>query len=92
MAAPVEVTLVTAESCHFCEDAQDLLAQMSGTYDITVRLVDMMSDEGRNLVVAHRMPFPPLLLIDGAMFGYGRISARKLDKHLASHASTLEVR
>lgn len=92
MGAPLEVTLVTAESCHFCEDAQALLQDISNTYDIDVRLVDMMSDEGRHLVVAHRMPFPPLLLIDGTMFGYGRISARKLDKYLASHASTLEVR
>lgn len=92
MGLPLEVTLVTAEACHFCEDGQALLAEMSATYDISVRLIDMMSDEGRELVVAHRMPFPPLLLIDGTMFGYGRISSRKLDKYLASHASTLEVR
>lgn len=92
MSTPFQITLVTAESCHFCEDAKALLDELSATYPMTVTLVDMMSDEGRELVVAHRMPFPPLLLIDGTMFGYGRISARKLDKHLASRASSLETR
>lgn len=92
MSTPINVTLVTAPSCHFCADAQTLLRELAAAYPLTIRLVDMMSDEGRELVVKHRMPFPPLLIIDGKVFGYGRISERKLAKHLAAIASTVEVK
>jgi hypothetical protein len=44
----------------------------------------MTSDEGRSLVVRHRAPFPPILLVDGAFFGYGRISRGKLERHLST--------
>ncbi|MFW2513291.1 glutaredoxin [Demequina sp. SO4-13] len=92
MSSPVDITLVTAASCHFCADAQTILDTLSGTYPMRVRLVDMMSDDGRELVVKHRMPFPPLLIVDGTVFGYGRISERKLTKHLAALANTVEVK
>jgi glutaredoxin len=88
MPASIQATLVTSEACHFCEDAQELLTEMSREHPISVRLVDMLSDEGRQLAVAHRMPFPPLLLLNGEAFGHGRISRRKLTKHLNTTLST----
>ena len=31
-----------------------------------------------------RVPFPPIVLLDGALFGYGRISEHKLRAALAA--------
>jgi hypothetical protein len=39
------------------------------------------SEIGQAALARWRVPFPPLLLIDGELFGYGRISARKLRRN-----------
>jgi hypothetical protein len=41
-----------------------------------------------DLLVRHRVPYPPILLIEGEFFGYGRISRRKLEMHLAHLANS----
>jgi hypothetical protein len=89
--SPIDVVLVSAPACHFCDDAQVLLEQLSQRFELRVRKVDMLSDEGRALAVSHRMPFPPLLLIGGAYFGHGRISQRKLEQYLATLNIAVEV-
>ncbi len=78
----VEVVLVTAPRCHFCDDATKLLDDLSDRYPISVRKVELESDEGTSIAARFRVPFPPVLLIDGAYFGHGRISRRKLVKAL----------
>lgn len=78
----IEVTLVTAPGCHFCEDAAQLLEELRPSAPLVIREVDLTSDEGRELAIRHRVPFPPILIIDGVYFGHGRISRRKLERHL----------
>ncbi|HLA66972.1 MAG TPA: glutaredoxin domain-containing protein [Acidimicrobiia bacterium] len=80
--APIEVTLVTASGCHFCEDATRLLEDLGRSVPLAVRVVSLTSEEGRELAVRHRVPFPPILIIDGVLFGHGRISRRKLERRL----------
>ena len=80
---PVDVLLVTAEGCHFCDDALGILDQLAQSTPLAVRIVPLDSDEGRSLAVRYRVPFPPILLIDGTLFGHGRISRRKLFRLLA---------
>ncbi len=79
---PVEVVLVTASRCHFCTDAGKLLDDLGGRYPLAVREVELESDEGVAIVTRFRVPFPPVLLLNGAYFGHGRISRRKLTKAL----------
>jgi hypothetical protein len=79
---------MTAPGCHFCDDAVRLLDEVGEVTALTVRTVPVYSDEGRALIVRHRIPFPPILLVDGVFFGYGRISRRKLESHLARRANT----
>ena len=86
VAQPVDVVLVTAPGCHFCEDALRLLDEVGEVTPLTVRTVPLSSGEGRALMVRHRIPFPPILLVDGVLFGYGRISRRKLQSHLVKRA------
>jgi len=83
---PVEVVLVTAPGCHFCDETGRLLDEMAEVTPLAVRTVPLSSEEGRALLVRHRVPFPPILLVEGALFGYGRISRRKLEDHLAGLA------
>jgi len=79
---PADVVLVTAEGCHLCSDAQRILDELGESVPLAVRIVPLTSDEGRSLAVRYRVPFPPILLIDGTFFGYGRISRRKLSRLL----------
>jgi thioredoxin-like negative regulator of GroEL len=78
----VEVVLVTAPRCHFCDDASRLLEDLGGLYSLTVREVKLESDEGIAIATRFRVPFPPVILLNGAYFGHGRISRRKLTKTL----------
>jgi len=78
----IEIVLVTAPRCHFCHDASKLLADLTDAYPLSVRKVDLASDEGVAIATRYRVPFPPVLLIDGTYFGHGRISRRKLVKAL----------
>ena len=72
------VVLVTVPRCHLCDDAKHLLRELQDEYPLMVREVELSSVEGLTLSRRFSMPFPPLLLIDGARFGHGRISRRKL--------------
>ncbi len=78
----VKVVLVTAPRCHFCDDASTLLDDLSDRFPITTRKVPLDSEEGTAIAARYRVPFPPVLLIDGEYFGHGRISRRKLTKAL----------
>ena len=74
--------LVTAPGCHFCDEAQQTLHILKGRFPLAIELVSLMSETGRDLVAKHRVPFPPILLIEGAFFGFGRLSQRRLEQRL----------
>jgi hypothetical protein len=78
----IRVQLVTAPGCHFCDEAQRTLHVLEDRFPLTIDLVPLMSDSGRDLVARHRVPFPPILLIEGAFFGFGRLSQRRLEQRL----------
>ena len=85
---PIDLLLVTSDACHFCEAAQKLIAALSDEYPIRLRAVDILSDEGHQLMRHNRVPFPPALLVEGDFHGYGRISERRLRRHLNDLVST----
>lgn len=91
MARTIEVVLVTSPGCHFCDDSLGLLTELAETFPLRVATVPLNSENGRSLVVRHRVPFPPILMIDGEFFGYGRVSRRKLEAHLSRIASREQV-
>jgi glutaredoxin len=77
-----EVILLTKDDCHFCDQAKQVLASLSGVHDLTVREVALESAEGKQLAAAAAAPFPPVVFLDGECFCYGRLSGRKLRKAL----------
>jgi len=88
----VEIVLVTAPRCHFCIDTSNLLEELADGYNVAVRKIELESAEGVEIATRYAVPFPPVVLIDGAYFGHGRISRRKLTRALdaAAHAEVSE--
>lgn len=87
----IDVLVVTSPGCHYCDDALDLLDELSQAIPMKIRTVPMFSEEGRSMIARHKVPFPPVLMIDGQFFGYGRVSRRKLEAHLADATTGRQV-
>jgi thiol-disulfide isomerase/thioredoxin len=79
----IDVVYVTAPRCHFCERGRTVLADLADRYPLQVREVALTSEEGREIAARSRVPYPPVVLVDGHLAGYGRLSARGLDRFLA---------
>jgi glutaredoxin len=88
-ASPRAVTIVTSTGCHLCERAKDVVETVALDHELEVRIVDLNSGEGRRLALLHRMPFPPMVLIDGAVHGHGRISEKRLRRDLTPESSAI---
>jgi hypothetical protein len=80
---PATVTLLTQPDCALCEHAKDVLARVAADHPFIVTEVDLGGPAGRDLAMRHRVLFAPGILIDGQPFSYGRLSEKKLRRHLA---------
>jgi thiol-disulfide isomerase/thioredoxin len=85
----IDVVYVTAPRCHFCERGRTVLAELADRYPLRVREVALTSEEGRAVAARWRVPYPPILLVDGHVAGYGRLCARAVDRLLAVRAAAL---
>ena len=83
---PTVITVVEAPACHYCEDAAAALAELSARFDFLVRTLARDSDEGRRLILRHRPPMAPLVLVDEEFFSSGRLP-RRLEKLLQLRAA-----
>lgn len=81
-----QITLVEAPGCHLCEEASETLLRLAESYPMEVVRLDSSSDRGRHLLEVHRSPMTPLILIDGQVFSWGRLSERKLAKVLQARS------
>lgn len=77
------VELVTSPGCHYCGHAREVLDRVATDMPLEVTEVDLDSPAGQAALTRWRVPFPPIVVVDGALFGYGRISERKLRAVLA---------
>lgn len=78
-----QITLLTQPDCTFCDHAKDVLGRLSDEFDLTISEIDLTSDTGRQLAIEHAVLFAPGVLVNGQMFGHGRLSERKLRKALS---------
>ena len=78
----MKVTLVHSPACHFCDDAEEALHELSKDYPIDLWVVSIDSAIGATLVAVHRPAMNPLVLVDGAFFSSGRLPRKKLIKLL----------
>ena len=79
---PIRVVMVTSTGCHFCREADRLLDKLQQTFLLSIERIDLTSVEGAAIARRWRIPFPPVLLIEGEYHGHGRISERKLTQAL----------
>lgn len=84
--APVRITLLTADGCHYCAHAKEVLARLAQSWPLEVEEVSIHSPEGSRLVLQDGIGFPPGIYVEGAFFGYGRLSEAKLQRRLAEVA------
>lgn len=91
MTAPVEVTLLTAEHCAFCDVAKEILDRVGRDHPLRVREVALASAEGRQLAAVGGVLFAPGVLVDGQAFSYGRLSERKLRRTLQKRTASRPV-
>jgi thioredoxin-like negative regulator of GroEL len=77
-----DVVVVTSPACHLCEDALATLQELGREYPLSVREVELASDEGHTIFERFRPPLPPFVIVDGALFSAGRLPRKKLRKHL----------
>lgn len=76
------VTLLTQESCEFCEQAKDVLTRLGVEFDLEVSQVSLETPQGRELGRRHGVVFAPGILLEESLFSYGRLSERKLRREL----------
>jgi len=78
----IEMALLTASGCRFCEHAKDILNRLADDYPLRWHEADITSPTGASIVAEYRVPYPPVLLIDGRFHTYGRVSEKKLRRDL----------
>lgn len=84
---PVAVTLLTKADCVLCERAKGVLGRTSDEHLTDVTVVDLTTDAGRALALKHSVLFAPGVLVDGKAFSHGRLSEKKLRRHLTRLAT-----
>lgn len=79
----IRVTLLTADGCHFCAQAKDVLKRLANEWPLEVEEVPITSTAGSHLALRDGILFAPGVYVDGAFVGYGRLSEGKLRKYLS---------
>ena len=81
--ASIRLTLVTAEGCHSCAHARDVLVTLGKEWPLQVEEISLHSAEGSQRALRDGIIFPPGLYVNDALFGYGRLSEGRLRRRLA---------
>ena len=77
------ITILTQTDCASCVQAKEVLSRLALEYPVQVREVGLDTEDGRELAARHGVVFAPGILIDGDLFSYGRLSEKKLRRHLS---------
>ena len=80
----IEITIVQGPACHLCQDAAATIGELGRTLPVTLRTVQVTSQEGRELLGRTRAQLLPIVLVDGELLGWGRLSRGKLAARLAA--------
>ena len=79
----IRVTLLITEGCHYCAHARQLLERLKGEWPLVVEEVPLDTPQGAASALRDMIAFPPGVYLNGALFGYGRLSEGKLRRRLA---------
>lgn len=79
---PIHVMLLTADGCHYCAHAREVLGRLAQDWPLEVAEIALHSPEGSRLAFRDGVAFPPGIYLNGTFFGYGRLSEGKLRQRL----------
>lgn len=79
----IVITLLTQPDCGSCDHAKQVLDEVGRDYPLRVEEIPLDSAAGRRLAAAGGVLFAPGIFVDGQPFGFGRLSQRRLRRHLA---------
>jgi glutaredoxin len=82
----IDITVLSQADCPFCDHAAAVLDRVGQDYPLAVRRLGLDTDEGRRLASRHQVLFAPGIVLDGQLFSYGRLSERRLRRHLTRHS------
>jgi len=82
------LTFYTKPGCSLCDQGYPLVEELAERFGLEVRRVDIRSDPA--LVERHGQRIP-VLELDGEELGWGRLSARALERNLARRAADREA-
>jgi glutaredoxin len=80
--APARIALLVQDNCMLCEQAKEALARVAGDFPLVVEEIDLASEQGRRLAQRGGVMFAPGIFLDDQMFGFGRLSEKKLRRAL----------
>jgi len=86
------VLVLTAPACHYCDEAQSLIARLGREFELVVETRSAADDAGRALALAHGVLFPPAIFVNGSFVQYGRPSERKLRARLQEVGAQLRAK
>ena len=75
-------TLLTKRDCVYCDHAKQVLDRIAADYPLAVQSVSLESPQGDALARSVGAVFAPVVLVDCELFSCGRLSERKLRRHL----------
>ena len=76
------ITVLTQDDCQLCDHAKGVLGRVAADHPLRIEEISLNSDQGRALAARAGVLFAPGVFVDGALFGFGRLSERKLRRAL----------
>jgi hypothetical protein len=83
----IEIVVLSQLDCRFCDLAEQVLKRVGRDYPLEVRHIRLDSEQGQALAARHGVLFAPGILLGGQLLSYGRLSERRLRRHLDRHLS-----
>lgn len=74
----IGVVVVRSPACHLCDDAIEALEEIGASFPLDVRMVEIDSEEGREILARYRPALSPAVVIEDRLFSSGRLPRRKL--------------
>jgi glutaredoxin len=76
------ITILSQEACPSCDQAKSSLSRIADDYPVAVTEIPLATAEGSAIARRVGLVFAPGVLIGDELFSYGRLSEKKLRRHL----------
>ena len=77
-----QITLFSRRGCHLCEVAREEMERIAAENEIEIRIEEILIDGDSGLESEYGF-MVPVIHIDGAMHGYGRVEEARFKRAIA---------